>query len=338
MIIKIIKKNKGYSLVVMLFYIAIFSMLSVVVINSMMTMTKSFKEVTIHREITQGGGEIMERISREIRGAKQISNIVDVNGDLKLDTTDDLGVAKSIEFILTNNNLQIIDGSVAPLAVGDIFQGGKVAYILKSGDPGYVADGITRGFISALVDQTTGGSFWGGTSPCTNTNITGADGTALGTGNQNTLDMAKASCTNIVQAVKGVNINGYSDWYIPSKDELNKLLINKTILGLSISKLWSSSEVDAYNAYIGYIGSGQPRSDTFEKGNAVPNVRAIRSFANNFASYLNSPNVKVVSLTFNQLAVTKGQAIKVVLTISSKHDPLNRTYSFYDTIVLRRKY
>ena len=337
MSLKFWKINEGFSLVETLFYVAIFAILTIVVINSMVTMVKSFKEVSIHREITQGGGEIMERISREIRGSKQINTLADVNGDLKLNTTDDGGNAKTIEFLLANNNLQIIDGQVTPLAIGDSFQGGKSAYILSAGDPGYIADGTTRGIISALSDQSVGGSLWG-YSPCSTTNITGADSTALGTGRQNTQDMVAASCGSITNMINGVTINGYNDWYVPSKDELHKLFLNKTILGLSGGKLWSSSEASASNAYIESITYGQPTSDVCQKSNALPNVHAIRSFAINTSTFLNSPNVKVVSLTFNQLTVTKGQAIKVVLTISSKHDPLNRTYSFYDTVVLRGNY
>ena len=335
MINKFKNNNSGYSLIEMLFYISLFAMLTMVIVNSMMTMTKSFKEVSIQREITQGG-EIMERISREIRGAKQINTIADVNGDLKLNTTDDVGNAKTIEFLLANNNLQIIDGQVVPPAIGDSFQGGKIGYILKPGDPGYIADGITRGFISSLTDQAIGGGWWGGAPPCSNTNITGADGTALGTGRQNTLDMAAASCYNIVGLVNGVNINGYTDWYIPSIDELNKFYPNLTTLGLLRTLYWTSSEANAGQGRIINFNNGA--QDVFQKSNGVPYVHAIRSFSVNTSTFLNSPNIKVVSLTFNQLATTKGQAIKVVLTISSKHDSQNRTYSFFDTVVLRGNY
>ncbi len=333
MIKKVKKLNRGYSLVEMIFYISLFAILSLVIFNLMMTMTKSFKQISIKREITQSG-EIMERISREIRGAKKINAVADVNGDLKLDSTDDAGASKSIEFLLQNNNLQIIEGQVTPLAVGDNFQGGKIAYILKAGDPGYVADGVTRGFISALSNQSAGGSWWGSTGACANTNINGADGTALGTGLQNTIDMANAGCLNIIQKVYGVNINGYSDWYIPSKDELHKLFIN---LGIT-SKLWSSSEISANNAYIEGITYGLPTSDTFQKSNGVPDVHAIRNFTNNSSIYLNSPNIKVMSIHFDQINTTKGQAIKVTLTVRSKHDTSNRDYIYYNTIVLRGDY
>lgn len=106
--IKIKKTNSGYSLIETIFYIALFAMLSIVVINSIITMTKSFKEVSIYRENTQGGNTIIERISREIRQAYDV-NTIDAQGDLKLYSKDDAGTEKTIEFVKTNSNIRILE-------------------------------------------------------------------------------------------------------------------------------------------------------------------------------------------------------------------------------------
>jgi Tfp pilus assembly protein PilE len=112
--IKINLKNKGYTLVELLFYIAIFTSLSLVVINSMFVMAKSFKETTIQAELAKGG-LIMERISREVRQATSINTISTT--DLKINTTDDAGTITTIEFLASGTNVQIFENDVL---VGDL--------------------------------------------------------------------------------------------------------------------------------------------------------------------------------------------------------------------------
>ena len=53
--------------------------------------------------------------------------------------------------------------------------------------------------------------------------IIGADGIEIGTGYQNTLDIV-AGCSETPIAASlamEIEINGFDDWFIPSKDELN---------------------------------------------------------------------------------------------------------------------
>lgn len=100
------KMNKGYVLLETIFYIFLFAILSIAVIDAMVTMTRAFKESTIQADLTQGGN-IMERISREIRQAYGI-NLITTN-DLILNTKDSVGANKTIEFNLSSANVQLID-------------------------------------------------------------------------------------------------------------------------------------------------------------------------------------------------------------------------------------
>jgi hypothetical protein len=146
-------------------------------------------------------------------------------------------------------------------AIGQPYLGGKLAYVLQPGDPGYDAN-VPHGLIAATSDQSTGTS-WG----CYGTSISGANGTAIGTGAQNTIDILAACstagiaarlCDNYTVAVAGIT---YNDWFLPSKDELNKLYLNRAAIGgFANNFYWSSAEFlnvsawtqDFFNGYQGY--------------------------------------------------------------------------------------
>ena len=100
------KSNSGYALLETLFYIALLAIFSIAIVNAIIVMTRSFKEVAIQSELMQGGA-IMERMTREIKQAKSIS-IIGAN-DLKLNTEDSAGAAKTVEFLLSGANIQLLE-------------------------------------------------------------------------------------------------------------------------------------------------------------------------------------------------------------------------------------
>ena len=103
------KNESGYAILELIFYISIFVVMSVAVINSMVVMTKSFRATSVQAELLESGN-IMERISREIR---QASNINTISGtDLKLDTQDDAGIAKTVEFLLSGSDVQLLENDL----------------------------------------------------------------------------------------------------------------------------------------------------------------------------------------------------------------------------------
>ncbi len=80
---------------------------------------------------------------------------------------------------------------------------------------------------------------------------------------------AKKACANLV-------LNGYSDWRLPSKEELNSLYVYKdTIGGFVNSFYWSSTENNNNNAWKQHFNNGARGS---MRKSYKHRVRAVRAF------------------------------------------------------------
>tara|TARA_B110000977_G_scaffold125711_1_gene160883 strand:+ start:27 stop:632 length:606 start_codon:yes stop_codon:yes gene_type:complete len=164
------------------------------------------------------------------------------------------------EASLDNNSCEYIE-------LGVLAEGGIVFYIDGTGEHGLVA---------AMEDL---GEFeWG----CYLTESNGADGLAIGTGYQNTLDIVAGCSETPIAASEALayESGGYSDWYLPSIEELE--LMYNTIGqgadnygGFSNGWYWSSSENFSNNAWLVNFGNGYA---TYTNKDYTGRVRVIRAF------------------------------------------------------------
>ena len=171
-----------------------------------------------------------------------------------------------------------------PQEVGDFYGGGVIFYQFVAGDAGYVA-GQSHGLIAAIVDQSSG-IRWNNGSNVT----TGATGTAEGTGGTNTGAIIAAQgatetsyAAGLARAYTG---GGYTDWFLPSINELNKMYENRSTINTTASAnsgsnfttnyYWSSTEKDTNNVWLRNFSNGVLFN--ISKDDTRPNVRAVRAF------------------------------------------------------------
>lgn len=171
--------------------------------------------------------------------------------------------------------------TVSAPVIGQGYGGGKIAYVLQSGDPGYVA-GQTHGLIAATADQ--GAGFVWSNIAATEVGA-GARGTALGTGQANTIAIVnQTGCTGGAAWVcEHLEIDDFDDWYLPSNDELGKLYLNRDAIGGFVGGsifdcYWSSTEYSASEAWCVSWPFGSQEHTLKDSIVVVGRVRAVRSF------------------------------------------------------------
>lgn len=152
--------------------------------------------------------------------------------------------------------------------IGQEYGGGIIFYVDSSGE---------HGLIAAKTDQ--GQAEWG----CSTTEIPGAEGEGIGNGEQNTRDIISGCPANDTAAALCFNLEleGYDDWFLPSKDELNQLYLQKDLVGGfatdATAPYWSSTEYENHNAAWRQTFADYFEQTIYDKYN-VYNVRAIRVF------------------------------------------------------------
>ena len=163
--------------------------------------------------------------------------------------------------------------SKSVLNVGDVGPAGGIIFY----DKGKISDGW-RYLEAAPTDQSTDIQWYNGI------NIGIKTGIAIGTGRANTAAIIAAQGRKNYAATlcRNLTINGFSDWFLPSKDELSLMYTNLMKAGhggftpkLNNSWYWSSTEYNNNLAWAqNFNGGYQDYNDKYDAGS----VRAVRAF------------------------------------------------------------
>lgn len=152
--------------------------------------------------------------------------------------------------------------------IGDTAFGGIIFYLDTS---------RVHGLVCALSDQGVAQT-WGPQSIC----ISGASTlytSAFGTGSSNTNGIYNTGVLfNAVSLCYNYNNGTFTDWFLPSKDELNQLYgVLNLVHGLSPTKYWTSSYATDCHVWAQDFNSGL-QSNFYPNGITQCNVRAVRKF------------------------------------------------------------
>ena len=109
---------RGYSIVEILVYLAIFTAISILVINLFITILSSFNATNANRKLLESGQMSMERITKEIRQAKNIDIANSTNDLLQLNSVDSSGNNIVIKLANVGGNLNLYKDNVL---IGSLF-------------------------------------------------------------------------------------------------------------------------------------------------------------------------------------------------------------------------
>jgi hypothetical protein len=162
------------------------------------------------------------------------------------------------------NQVGFTTSSVVSFFIGQRYGGGKIFYIDDTGKHGLIID------TSNLYTTAEWGSY---------NSLIGGTSDAIGTGQANTTAIVNGCSTAGIAAriCDDLVLNGYADWFLPSKEELNQIYIQQNLLGYFLSGgYWSSSEYNGSYACSRWFTVGTPYCNTDKRSPYI--VRAVRAF------------------------------------------------------------
>ena len=154
------------------------------------------------------------------------------------------------------------------MPIGDTFQGGIIVYILQPGDLNYSAS-TEKGIIVSASDVSSGVKWYNGSYGVK----TSANDKVVRTGSSNTTKIVntQGAGSYAAQVCQDLSLNTYTDWQLPSIDELKILYSARSLTGA----YWSSTEYEAGWNYVRVVNDGQEGS---RAKNVTLKVRAVRYY------------------------------------------------------------
>jgi hypothetical protein len=215
-------------------------------------------------------------------GAVVFSSAPTVNDDM-----NDLYSVGTVWVDTSTNRLYILEDNTANSAVWTIAAAPAVTYALGDTGPAggfvfYVTGDGLHGLEAAPEDiggnATATSVAWG----CYGTLLSGMNELGVGSGAHNTSQRDLCSdASTAAKAAAAYEFNGYTDWFLPSKAELD-LMYHKLADtdgnpgGFASSSYWSSSQDSINNAWLQNFDDGY-QVGFYSKDNAL-RVRAVRAF------------------------------------------------------------
>jgi hypothetical protein len=154
------------------------------------------------------------------------------------------------------------------MPIGDTYQGGIIVYILQPGDLNYSAS-TEKGIIVSSADVSSGVKWYNGSYGVK----TSANDKLVRTGSSNTTKIVntQGAGSYAAQVCQDLVLNTYTDWQLPSIEELKILYSARGLTGT----YWSSTEFEAGWNYVRVVSSGQEGS---RSKNETLKVRAVRYY------------------------------------------------------------
>ena len=204
-----------------------------------------------------------------------VSGLHTVNTDTQLDS---VGVSK-LGYVAgphtdssAISNMGFVTKSSCGLAIGDTISGGGIIFYLD-------ASGC-HGLVCTPKDQSSGIRWYGGVYKDT---YAYGNGIGAGAGNESAI-LKQGGSGYATLLFYGISMYGYSDWYVPSRYELNLMYMNigqgnslglGNIGGFNSSEYWSSTERYDKAVWIVNFSNGKIYGELKSR---IFRVRGVRSF------------------------------------------------------------